>query len=145
MGHLLQKLTGLTDAEDKPKYSEQFAKIDTKKKDVIRSYANELEHSGKMDLHEISKHITQALKGYVTDRCVQQRLEEKFKDPNQSKIESIKGRSSSAENNLEHRLDVVKKDIDKVFDVWQKQGLSVENISLISITLLPLQDNEHML
>ena len=59
------------------KYSEQFAKIDTKKKDVIRHYANELEHDGEMELHEISKHITQVLKGYFTDRCVQQR--EKYK------------------------------------------------------------------
>ena len=58
-------------AELDQKYSQHFAKIDTKKKDVIRNYANELEHDGEMEL-EMSKHITQVLKGYVTDRYVQQ-------------------------------------------------------------------------
>ena len=40
----------------------------------------------------------------LQDRYVQQCLKEKYKDPNQSKIGNIKGRSSSAENVLEHHL-----------------------------------------
>lgn len=51
--------------------SEQFAKKYTKKKYMIRSYANELEHDGKMDLHDTSKHITQVLKGYITCMYIQ--------------------------------------------------------------------------
>ena len=102
---------------------------------MIKSYANELEHDGEMDLHEISKHITQVLKGYVTDRYVQQCLKEKkYKDSNRSKIGSIKGRNSSANNNLEDHLENVKKDIGKVLDVGQKQGLSVGgNLNSISL------------
>lgn len=38
---------------------------------MIRGYANELEHDGKMDLHDTSKHITQVLKGYITCMYIQ--------------------------------------------------------------------------
>lgn len=93
---------------------------------MIRSYANELEDNG-MPLNMICDHVTKALKEYnISPQYVRKCLEEKYKDPDQSGRASS-GATSSADS-LEQRLEIVKKDLDKVFDVDQKEGLSVENI-----------------
>jgi hypothetical protein len=82
--------------------SEQFAKIYTKKKYMIRSYANELEHDGEMDLNDTSKHITQVLKG-ILHVCIFKILEEKYE-----REYAVQKRTSSQFTTLEHHLDVIK-------------------------------------
>lgn len=90
---------------------------------MIRTYANELEHDRKMGLHDISKHITQVLKGYVTRMYIQLSLEEKYK-----REYAVQNRSNSQFTTLEHHLDAIKKDVNKVIAVGQKQGLSIEDV-----------------
>lgn len=108
----------------------QFAKLDTKKKDVIRSYANDLEDNGKMKLHLICDHVTKALKEYnISGTYVRRCLEEKYKDIKQS--QNRKSGDTSVTNVLELSLEKVKKDVDKVFS-WHIRNQMV-NSMLIDI------------
>jgi hypothetical protein len=76
------------------KYLELIKENDKTKKQIILEYAEELEQKAKVPRKEISTHMAKVLKGFATERWIQECLPDEYKDP--IKQEESRGRRSSS-------------------------------------------------
>jgi hypothetical protein len=115
----------------------------TKKKvDVVRELASRLEEEGEIETNRISTEIAKRLRKYVTQRYVNEVLDERFKD--EKYVESAKSRrtSSATTKRAAQTVDVSEDDIIAKDESQEQEATPRKSVEYNRLEVLALENSE---